>query len=84
MTVVANNQDYVSIPPTQLLSYGSCDEITPQADLEGSLSSLGQIEVIDDIVLDSDPERFSPILLPPNTFQRITISILDNESEYTV
>ncbi len=68
-------------PRVQFLSFGSCDVITPQAELEGSLSSLGRVEIVDDEILDGNVERFITLLSYLGNFGQLLFVILDNDSK---
>ena len=61
------------------VSFGKPGVTTSQTDLEGSLSTVAQIEIVDDEVLDSDSEQIVVILLAPGNIQILQITILDNE-----
>ncbi|XP_064390869.1 uncharacterized protein LOC135338715 isoform X3 [Halichondria panicea] len=72
------NQDYRSSRTVSLL-FGTCGEITPQATLVGSLSTVGQVEIVNDEVLDSNSEDIGLFLLETGNFALLTIIILDDE-----
>ncbi len=65
-----------------MVSFGSPGETTSQADLEGTLSTLVQLEILDDSLLDSNNELVRVVVLEPGDITSQAIVILDNDSEY--
>ncbi len=74
------NVDYRADNPS-IVSFGSPGEITSRAELEGALSTTAQIEILDNIILDTDNENMMVFLLAPDNSTK-NIIIVDNESTY--
>ncbi len=75
------NVDYRADNPS-IVSFGSPGEITSQAELEGTLSTPAQIEILDNMILDTDNENVQVFLLATGNFRSMDIIIVDNESNY--
>ena len=78
MTYAAVTEDYLLEVPLSV-SFGEPGVITSQTDLKGSLSTVAQIEIVDDEVLDSDTEQIVVILLAPGNTRILRITILDDD-----
>ena len=74
----ALSEDYLLERPL-LVSFGEPGVTTSQTDLEGSLSTVAQIEIVDDEVLDSDSEQIVVVLIAEGNTRLLRITILDNE-----
>ncbi len=71
--------DYRADNPS-IVSFGTCGETTSRAELEGALSTLAQIEIIDDMIFDTDDENVMVFLLAIDNFRLMDIIIVNNES----
>ena len=63
------------------VSFGEPGVTTSRADLEGSLSTVAQIVIVDDEILDESSEQI--LVLTPNNAQSLRITILDDESKFS-
>ncbi len=63
-----------------IVSFGSPGEITSQGELEGTLSTPAQIEILDNMILDTDDENVMVFLIATDNSRLIDIIIVDNES----
>ncbi len=70
------NVDYRADTPSTV-SFGTHGETTSRAELEGTFSTLAHIEILDDMILDTDEEEVRVLLSSTENF---TIIIVDNES----
>ena len=77
----ALNVDYRADNPS-IVSFGSPGEITSRAELEGTLSTPAQIEILDNMILDTDDEDVMVFLLATDNSRSMGIIIVDNESTY--
>ncbi len=66
---------------SSLALFGSPGETTSAADLEGTFSTLVQVEIIDDDVVDGNEEEIVAFLTVNGTISA-NILIRDNESKY--
>ncbi len=63
-----------------IVSFGTYGETTSRAELEGALSTPALIEILDDMLLDTDDEDVQVFLLATDNFRSMEIIIVDNES----
>ena len=75
----AVNEDYRFDP--LVVSFGEPGVTTSQSDLEGSLSTVAQIEIVDDEILDSNTEEILVLLLTGGIPDTLRITIVDDESK---
>ena len=73
--------DYRADNPS-IVSFGSPGEITSRVELEGTLSTPAQIEILDNMILDTDDEDVMVFLLATDNSRSMGIIIVDNESTY--
>ena len=76
----AVEEDYRFENPLSV-SFGEPGVTTSQADLEGSLSTIAQIEIVDDMILDSNSEDILVVFQTGGIPEILMITILDNESK---
>ncbi|XP_064407236.1 sushi, von Willebrand factor type A, EGF and pentraxin domain-containing protein 1-like isoform X2 [Halichondria panicea] len=72
------NMDYRVDNPS-IVSFGTYGETTSRAELEGALSTPALIEILDDMLLDTDDEDVQVFLLATDNFRSMEIIIVDNE-----
>ncbi len=73
------NVDYRADNPSTV-SFGTRGETTSRAELEGTFSTLAHIEILDDMILDTDEEEVRVLLSSTENFRMMNIFIVDNES----
>ena len=66
------------------VSFGEPGVTTSQTDLEGSLSTVAQIEIVDDMILDSNSEDIVVVFQTGGIPEILRITILDDESKTVV
>lgn len=65
-----------------MVSFGSPGETTSTDDLEGTLFTLAQVEILDDEVIDRDDEMVVVFLFQESSTRSLDINIVDNDSKF--